>query len=541
MLVSSMSSLLTCWCNLLLLCGITWPAYCNALPLASSKSTIVRTSIGTVRGFAGASSLRFSVRYGLAPIGHRRFRDPVPVTAFKDFDGTRLPPPCPQAALSGTDEDCLFMNIYTPSNATPQSKLPVMFWVHGGSFIQGSATAYGLDGSPLAATQNIVVVTVQTRLGVLGYMRNAKLGIYGNYGLKDLVTALTFAKSHIAAFGGDPTRVTVSGQSSGAELVKTLLVTPSAEPLFARVILHSAPLDYADQSRETGNGVGNMVATDLECSTSTCLRSRPVSRIIAAQNKLVALGQSGQLPGFRIAESYFRPVVDGQIVTQNFHRIVGLRQRLANSGKTAIMTVMKDDASLGIYALFPEPQPAAVFEPVVQAMYGERALNVFNTNVYSPVKSSAADATRDAMTRLGTDFTWLCPVQQSALNMTVAGQASIYFAQFDSGISYLNNSIPYTRGKATHEDDILSVFGTAAATLTSKQQTLVKEVQARWGAFIRTGSPNVSGYSRWSPVNVNGNLNVLRLGNLTSGGSVPGGKMLRSEVCALGAGIYSTV
>ncbi|KAK4049035.1 hypothetical protein OIV83_004396 [Microbotryomycetes sp. JL201] len=408
------------------------------------------------------------------------------------------------------------------------SGLPVMFWVHGGSFIQGSATGHGLDGSRLASRQNIVVITVQTRLGVLGYLRNAKLGFSGNYGLKDLVASLTF--------GGDPTRITVAGQSSGAELVKTLLVTPSAATLFHRVILQSAPLDYTDQSNEIGNRIGQMVATQLDCPTPACMRSKPVSRIIDSQSQIVALGQSGQLPGLRLTESFFRPVVDGQLVKHDFRQAMARSQHLASSDKSVMMTVMKDDAALGIFGLFPEPQSPAVFEPIVHATYGERASDIIASNVYTPANDLRyADATRDAMASLGTDFTWLCPVQQVAINMTTTGHAPIYFAQFDSGISYLNGSVPYTRDKATHEDDILTVFGTAGSSMTDKQQTLVTEVQARWGAFVRGGSPNTAEFRSWLPVQASGNLNVLKLGNSTTGRSILGGNMLRPEACSIGS------
>ncbi|KAK4055984.1 hypothetical protein OIO90_002979 [Microbotryomycetes sp. JL221] len=507
---ASVHGLSSWFCRLLLVTGLHLPA-CNAIVERNQNPATVRTTLGVVHGATDSSVRRFTVPYALPPVGSRRFKDPQPIASLNKL-------------------------VLIPNSVSQALRH------HGGSFLLGSSSASGLDGSALASAHDILVVTVQTRLGVLGYLRNSRLDIQGNFGLKDMVAALTFVQRHISAFGGDSSRVTLAGQSSGAEMVKTLLVTPAASSLFHRAILHSPPLDLTDQTATQASAIGQLIADQLECSTPSCLRSRSISKLLAVQESIVALGQSGQLQGLRMTDSFLRPVVDGRLVTRDFVDVTKHRQALIDSGKRLILTTMKDDAALGTFALFPQPQPPAAFAPAVQAIYGPRASDIIRSGIYTP--AAAPDAARESMTRVGTDFTWRCPVHQTALNLTAAGHADIYVARFDRGISYLSGAVAFTASKATHEDDILAVFGPLdPSSLSSAQQNLVQEVQSRWAAFVKTGSPNTAQHSDWTavksggPSGSGGILNVLRLGGGTNEESVFVDE-LNDAACAIGTGVY---
>ncbi|KAH8914111.1 alpha/beta-hydrolase, partial [Atractiella rhizophila] len=162
--------------------------------------------------------------YAQPPVGALRFANPVAVTSYSGvFDGTVTPNSCPQTnyynpSLPSNNEDCLWLTVYTPRNADANSNLPVMIWVHGGSFASGGIMNPGLDGSKVAATGTIVIF-VQYRLGMLGFLRASGIGVDGNYGTRDVQLALQWVQSNIAAYGGDPAKVTLAGQSSGASMV----------------------------------------------------------------------------------------------------------------------------------------------------------------------------------------------------------------------------------------------------------------------------------------------------------------------------------
>jgi para-nitrobenzyl esterase len=225
------------------------------------------TPSGEVVGFVGRyqSHAWLGLPYAAPPIGALRWRAPQPPAAWSGVREALEPgAPCVQYAspLGGIQtarantavgaEDCLTLNVYAPQSATPTSFLPVMVWIHGGGNTIGAGTLY--DGGRLAATRDVVVVTVNYRLGPLGWFRHEALRAgtadhverSGNFGMLDLIRALEWVQSHIAAFGGDPARVTIFGESAGATNVMTLLLSPHALGLFHRAILESGGLHIRD-------------------------------------------------------------------------------------------------------------------------------------------------------------------------------------------------------------------------------------------------------------------------------------------------------
>ncbi|NXI57444.1 SASB hydrolase, partial [Chloroceryle aenea] len=221
----------------------------------------VVTKYGRVQGYqfkVDAAQRNVNVFLGLPfakpPVGPLRFSEPQPPEPWKGVrDATSYPPMCLQDKVQGqffsdfitnrkekvllqVSEDCLYLNVYTPSS-TDNEKLPVFVWIHGGGLVFGAASSY--DGSALAAFDNVVVVTIQYRLGIVGYFSTGDKHARGNWGYLDQVAALQWIQENIIHFGGDPLSITIAGESAGGVSVSALVLSPLAKGLFHKAISES--------------------------------------------------------------------------------------------------------------------------------------------------------------------------------------------------------------------------------------------------------------------------------------------------------------
>src|SRR5579871_1032447 len=219
----------------------------SALAATSGLETIVKIDSGLVSGSGVTVRSYKGIPYAAPPVGDLRWKPPQPVKPWKDIRVAKsFPAMCPQFAFfPGTQsEDCLGLNVWTPARSASE-KLPVMVWIHGGGFIIGASSQSIYDGEPLAS-QGIVVVSINYRMGIFGFLAHPGLskespqGASGNYGIMDMVAALEWVKRNIGAFGGDPGNVTVFGESAGGTAVCLLMVVPQAQGLFHKVISESA-------------------------------------------------------------------------------------------------------------------------------------------------------------------------------------------------------------------------------------------------------------------------------------------------------------
>ncbi|XP_049777138.1 venom carboxylesterase-6-like [Schistocerca cancellata] len=280
---------------------------------------VVRTRQGAVRGTAQLSSsgrhtLAFhNIPYAKPPVGPLRFKSPQPPEEWEYIrDATTPGPSCSQFSLDGLEgtEDCLYLNVFTPE-LHPTELLPVMVWIHGGGFMQGSATTYEYG---YLIDYDVVVVSINYRLGPLGFLSTGDEASPGNYGLKDQVAALRWVKENIEAFGGDPGSVTIFGESAGGASTHYLMLSPLAKGLFHRAISQSGvALSPWAVSQTGGEQNARKLAALMDCPTEPsaalvdCLRNVDDYKLAGAQTQYAEWGMYAPLIPFR-------PVVeaDGQ-------------------------------------------------------------------------------------------------------------------------------------------------------------------------------------------------------------------------------------
>lgn len=315
---------------------------------------VVHTSYGPVRGSDDGRARVFKgVRYAAPPIGELRWRAPQPPAVWTEpADATAYGGICPQPVLPALplgstarmDEDCLFLNVWAPSETTAADSKPVMVWVHGGAYVYGSGSQPLYSGRALVEGSDVIVVTVNYRLGALGWLDLSSFSTDDcrfdtNLGLRDVLFALEWVRDNIAAFGGDPERVTLFGESAGAGVVTTLLTSPAAEGLFAGAIAQSSPVTSVydgARARRTAEQLLDHIGIDSDDVATW--RDTPVEEIVAAT---AAIFESVpvNVPG-TIA---FAPIVDGDIVPD-------YPAKLARDGKSLPVPLLigtnKDEAAL---------------------------------------------------------------------------------------------------------------------------------------------------------------------------------------------------
>lgn len=260
---------------------------------AEASSVVVMTDKGTVRGAINNDMREFKgIPYARPPVGDLRFAMPADALVWSgERDATTFGSPCPQAERYGIpessdNEDCLFINVTVP-NRDLDHKRPVLVWIHGGAFVGGSSSLYPLDA--LARSGDAVVVSMNYRLGVFGFVAHPGFDAdhNGGYGLEDQRAALRWVKRNIAAFGGDPDRVTVAGESAGAAGVCMHILAPDeTQGLFSQAIVQSAGCVTPLPTVTDGARIGETIAAKLGCSDAptalACLRKVAVKDLLAA-------------------------------------------------------------------------------------------------------------------------------------------------------------------------------------------------------------------------------------------------------------------
>jgi para-nitrobenzyl esterase len=473
------------------------------------QGTSIRLADGELQGSLEDGARRFAgIPYASPPIGGLRFKAPVrnePWSGVRDATifGGRCAQPSSLNTGDGTDnEDCLYLNVWTPEPA-PKRRLPVLFWIHGGGN-QNGATSDLLpvvggrlfyDGRSLAANHDVVVVSVNYRLGVFGYLAHSALrdegSPSGNQGLLDQRLALEWVRDNVSAFGGDPENVTLFGESAGARNVCFHAVSPGTKPLFRRAISQSGDCTGKIPFRAEAESQAVVFAEKVGCGGAPdvleCLRDKPAALLIVDDELEGAApdpvpggpAYSGGKPRWE-----FRPVVDGQVVPRM------PRDLFRDREIAPAEYLMGTNTEEGTLAHLTAPE-AATEADYLAAL--ERRFASFGARVAALYPASDFASPNDALIRVSTDSRYACAVQDFAEQATAANVA-VYAYNFD-----LAFAIPGLEGLGpAHGAELTFVFGSLGSDQwPAGNQAISDLMQGYWSRFARTGDPNGEGAPEW--------------------------------------------
>ncbi|MEU0791878.1 carboxylesterase family protein [Amycolatopsis sp. NPDC005961] len=455
------------------------PAAANAV-----HSLVVQTEAGQVRGkTTGAVDSFLGIPFAAPPVGGLRWQPPQPAPSWPGVrPATSYGPACPQGSGTAVTEDCLYLNAYRPARPTNE-RLPVLVWIHGGGFSSGSGSEF--DGSLLAETNNIVVVTINYRLGAFGFLNLPGLSKSGggNYGLLDQVAALNWANDNIDRFGGDHNAVTVSGLSAGGHSVCALLSSPLTRGLIDGAIIQSGgcPSHTVTESQ----AAGARFATDGGCPTDSvsCLRTKSAAELQAASAGFRGGILSGPLPTAGVPELPLPPA--DAVRTGRFERVPLL------IGSTR-------DEVRGWALPFRTATPAQ-YSKSLEYLFGEHAADV--EKQYPLSAFPAQDTAAYALGAVWTDssvFYGLGGCQYAQLAQQFSKyQPKTFLYRFDA-------RSPSARGAfdagASHAADQAYLWPTATSVYDRDQLRLSAEMVRYWGAFVRRGTPDAAGQAEWPSV-----------------------------------------
>ena len=472
-----------------------------ALLPAAATARVIPTDKGPVRGVQGPAIDKYlGIPYAAPPVGNLRWRAPQPVARWHGpHDASAFANHCPQVAspfgFASNTEDCLYLNVFVPSKKALKAQgqkhkgLPVMVWLHGGGLTVGESDDY--DPTRLVR-QGVIVVTVNYRLGYLGFLAHPALSAEsgsasGNYGLMDQQAALRWVQRNIGHFGGSEDEVTIFGQSAGGLSVHSHLASPRSAGLFDRAIAQSGAYAMSLPSLATAETSGTAAATDFGCpdQTITCLRSASVETILAVQP---------ETPGAIL------PTVDGNVLTSsidsalasgNFNRVPVIEG--STHDEFTIFEVLAVESLVGPVSEFLYPIVVGILDNTIGLPpTAEQILAAYPVTDY-PSPGLAISA-------IGTDAIFACPARRAA------GALSQFVPTYQYELDDPNvpqifiapGSIPFG---SYHAADVLFLFDSdlrgGHAPFTPDQEALAGAMVGYWTQFAETGTPNRASLPQW--------------------------------------------
>jgi para-nitrobenzyl esterase len=464
-------------------------ASASGLTPAHARGPLVLTHNGLVRGMVAEGMQQFrGIPYAAPPVGAQRWRAPQPARSwFGVRDATAFGAHCAQPGgtfgQASTSEDCLFLNVFTPDRPLRSlAHAPVMVWIHGGALVTGLSDTY----DPVALVrQGVVVVTINYRLGELGFLAHPALaaengGSSGDYGLMDQQAALRWVQANIGRFGGSARNVTIFGESAGGLSVHSQLVSPGAHGLFDQAIVESGAYSLSQASEAAAETIGAGFATRAGCASQTaaCLRALPASAVVAA-------GRTGITPN-----------VDGKVLPRTV-------QQAFSSGQFNRVPVV-EGSNHDEWALFVAatelatgtPLTAAGYVAAIQSTLGAPLAQAQALAAAYPLSAFASPAL--ALTAVGTDAIFACNSRVSA--KLLSAWVPTWQYEFNDpaapNVFFPTASFPL---RSYHAAEIQYLFGsfTRPSALGADSRQLSRAMVRSWTHFARTGTPRSLGGGAW--------------------------------------------
>jgi para-nitrobenzyl esterase len=465
----------------------------TAVPPEHTDPAFVQTATGAVRGVVAPDHRMFAgIPYAAPPVGPLRWQPPAPAAAWQGVrDATRPGLRCIQNAKSDPEygrhasEDCLTLNVWTPPPS--DERKPVMVWIHGGAFINGSASIY--DSRWLAGRGDIIVVTINYRLGALGFLAHPGLGpagAVGNYGLEDQQAALHWVRDNIANFGGDPDKVTIAGESAGGMSVCDHLVAPGSEGLFRAAIIQSAPCQ-AQVALPEAEKVSLDYAAQVGCgvreSAAQCLRALPPERL-------------QDVPWYyRIgADSLTGPVTGTVALPTDPVAAFGRR----DFARVPVLIGGNRDE----FTLFVALQYLRLGKRYTTEQYPQLLSDTFGANAgaveqHYPLGGYHGDVAL-AYSAAVTDGVFACSTERTADSLAAA--QPVYSYEFNDPNPPAPDpfrTLPFPIG-ASHSLELRYLFDVGGAPpLNPAQQVLSEQMIDYWSQFVTSGAPRAANQPEW--------------------------------------------
>ncbi|XP_005427507.1 cocaine esterase [Geospiza fortis] len=470
-----------------------------------------------VKGTDKLVNVFLGIPFAKAPLGSLRFSPPEPPEPWTGVrDATSYPPLCPQDLsllktaeknfkekhlAFQTSEDCLYLSVYSPAGSSKKDKLPVMVWIHGGNFIFGGSARY--DGSALSAYENVVVVLIQYRLGLLGYFNTGDEHAPGNWAYLDQVAALRWVQGNIEHFGGDPASVTLFGISAGSCSVFAHVLSPLSKGLFHKAISESGIIIPPSKDLRLSTDL-EKIASIFKCDTSSslslldCLRKQEAEHIVLNSKEIsfLPLVLDGVFlhkpPEEILAGKEFNAVPFMIGVTNN-----EFGWNIRSTSKMKSLREIGDRKSIAstVEVFLPMIDVPSDFLPMI--------LDEYLGDTEDPAEL------RDGFLDLLGDMAIVMPAIK-ALNYHRESGAPTYFFEFQHRASAFRDSKPdYV--KADHGDEVGFVFGgpflagdiQLCSEVTEEEKNLSRTLMKYWANFARNGNPNGEGLVEWPSYNLN--------------------------------------
>lgn len=501
---------------------------CSFIGLAFGDSNIIiDTKLGRVLGTKTDTNQRYiGIPYAQPPTGNLRWKDPVPAKPWAPETYVAIPyqPGCPQKGCSDMNpafvcptkvlEDCLCLNIYTPLHANGSTpNIPVLVYLHGGNFVHMSASAELFDGSVLSANGDIIVVTLDYRLGALGFLvtatSNTADGAKGNYGILDQRLALKWVKDNIQSFGGDPNKITLSGQSAGAQSTVIHMMAPESSQYFRSVILESSPFAIPYKTRVEALYLADLLADGLSCPRGnlTCMASKTADEIATVQHTIRSRPTSVKLLDFF---EPLGPFVDGEVVP--YQPLEAMNRGILKDVPILIGTT-SEETRIYIYEAWKKNLTIPMYSAALLATFGPR--NIARVlEMYPPVHIKD---TREDLQHASTDFIFSCSTRNFSRTALHLNKNGVFNYVFDHAFSFDGWGPNFTccKGHVCHGSDIPYMFQPHIQniTLNADEKVMADALGQYWSNFVKSGNPNDGGSTppilKWPGYGNNTNFSAL--------------------------------